>query len=407
MGGVNERAAQHVAAARLTVRFLRRVPPALRRPTTRSEAHRLRAARLEARETAFLDKLRRTAFARPESPYGRLLEHAGCEAGDVERLVASEGLEGTLGELARRGIYLTVDEFKGRSPVRRGSLTFECGSAAVRNPLSSFDLAVRSGGTRSAGTPVLLDLDFIRGCGTVAAAFLEAWGDSGWPKAIWETPGAGARFRLLKYASFGQAPVRWFSQVDPEIATRDPGIRRSLRAMELAGRLGGVPIPRPEHVRSKIRCDRALDGSRDRGRRTPFPLHLHELGSSVVPGSCRGWDRPDRSHDHARRRADNGRSGSRRSAPRERRRSHATARSRPARSGTVPRPDGSRRHASSERPPGAHFILPRAQAASALPDKALLVTALLPTSPFLLLNTSMGDEGELFGARVDARSSSS
>lgn len=36
-----------------------------------------------------------------------------------------------------------------------------------------------------------------------------------WFKATWETPGAGARFRLLKFSSFGTPPVRWFSQVDP------------------------------------------------------------------------------------------------------------------------------------------------------------------------------------------------
>ncbi len=36
-----------------------------------------------------------------------------------------------------------------------------------------------------------------------------------------------------------------------------------------------------------------------------------------------------------------------------------------------------------------------AQVSSGLPDKALLVTALHPASPFLLLNASMGDQGEL------------
>jgi hypothetical protein len=69
-----------------------------------------------------------------------------------------------------------------------------------------------------------------------------------WFKATWETPGAGARFRLLKFSSFGTPPVRWFSQVDPAAPGVDPIFRWSERAMRWGSYLAGVSLPRPFHA---------------------------------------------------------------------------------------------------------------------------------------------------------------
>ena len=93
-----------------------------------------------------------------------------------------------------------------------------------------------------------MDLAFVRGCGAATSAFLRAWGDDGWRKAVWETPGAGARFRLLKYASFGALPERWFSRLDPAAPQLDPVFRWSERATRWSARLAGVRFPRPEYV---------------------------------------------------------------------------------------------------------------------------------------------------------------
>ena len=105
-------------------RLLWQLPRFLRQRVRLDQARETVRVRLMRRGPDFLAHLRHFVFGQPSSPYRRLLGLAGCEYGDLERLVAQEGLEGALAELAHRGVYLTVDEFKGRRVVRRGSTTF-------------------------------------------------------------------------------------------------------------------------------------------------------------------------------------------------------------------------------------------------------------------------------------------
>lgn len=214
-------------------RFLSRLPSFLRRPTSSQEARAILHRRFEQREENFLAIVKRTVYGHAASPYRQLLKLAGCEYGDLERLVNQEGVEGALRILYRHGVYITVDEFKGRRPATRGNTTVAVNPDLLRNPLAAFHVPARSGGSRSAGTPVLFDLAFIRGCSVNTCLTLEARGGAKWLKAIWETPGAGARFRLLKFSSFGAPPVRWFSQLDPTA----PGLYPTILY------LSGVSVP--------------------------------------------------------------------------------------------------------------------------------------------------------------------
>ena len=91
----------------------------LRNPLTLVEARAILRQRLETREADFLALARGAVFADRSSPYQALLQWAGCEYGDLERLVRRDGVEATLQALLRQGVYLTVDEFKGRRPVVR------------------------------------------------------------------------------------------------------------------------------------------------------------------------------------------------------------------------------------------------------------------------------------------------
>src|SRR5947208_15981190 len=116
-----------LADAAVAARLLWGIPPLLRHQISPQEARATVARRLARREADFLALARRTIYANPGSPYRRLLEVAGCEAGDLERLARQEGLEGALRALFRQGVYLTVDEFKGRRPAVRGSVTVEAG----------------------------------------------------------------------------------------------------------------------------------------------------------------------------------------------------------------------------------------------------------------------------------------
>jgi len=68
--------------------------------------------RLDRRAADFLTLVRRTVYEHDASPYRQLLRLAGCEFGDLEKLVAIDGLEGALRTLYARGVYLTVEEHK-------------------------------------------------------------------------------------------------------------------------------------------------------------------------------------------------------------------------------------------------------------------------------------------------------
>ena len=97
-----------LADAVLGAGLLARLPAFLRAPISLAEAEATIQRRLARRAADFLDLARRAVYAHPGSPYRLLLKHAGCEYGDLERLVRTQGLEETLNVLFRQGVFLTV-----------------------------------------------------------------------------------------------------------------------------------------------------------------------------------------------------------------------------------------------------------------------------------------------------------
>ena len=221
------------------------LPRFLRNPLTVTDAQAVMAERLARRDERLLALVRRATVS-PSSAYARLFAHASCEPGDVQRLVSEHGPEGALEALAAAGIYLTVDEFKARTPVVRGSLSFDTEPALVRNPEASRHVHARSSGSRGQRTHLHLGLPFVRDCAVDSLLHLEARGGLDWDKATWEAPGAGAMFRLLKYSAFG-APARgWFTPVDPASAGLHPRYRLADRSVHGMSRLAGRPLPRAQ-----------------------------------------------------------------------------------------------------------------------------------------------------------------
>lgn len=114
-------------------RLLWRLPASLRHPISPAEARVTLCRRLERREADFLALVSCTIYQHAASPYRHLLDLAGCTYGDLERLVQQEGVEGALSHLFRRGVHLTIDEFKGHRPMVRGSATFTVDPVRLRN----------------------------------------------------------------------------------------------------------------------------------------------------------------------------------------------------------------------------------------------------------------------------------
>ena len=237
-----------IADARAGARLLRRLPAFLKRPITAEEARATLRDRLEHRDADFLTLARRLIFGHTVSPYRALLRMVGCEYGDLERLVKIGGPESALAALAGRGVYLTVDEFKGRRPVVRGSTHLLPDPRAFTNPLCAPDVPGRSSGSRGAATPVLVALDYIRDCGVDTRLTLDARGGGDWLKAYWGVPGASATVVVLRLSAFGAPVVRWFSQIDPWARGLDARYGWSVTGLRWGSILAGRPIAAPEFV---------------------------------------------------------------------------------------------------------------------------------------------------------------
>jgi hypothetical protein len=265
-------------------RFLWRLPGFLRRAVTLEEARTTLRRRLTHREVDFLTLAHSTIFGHPDSPYGPLLAHAGCQYGDLERLVRGEGLEGALRALYRAGVYLTVDEMKGRRPVVRGNTAFQLNPILLRNPTSTIHFIARSSGTRGPGTPIGVDLASVRDQAVDLLLSLEASGVTRLAHAVWGVPGGAELSQVLRFAAGGCPPVRWFSQVDPRAAGLHLRYRWSVRVTRWASLLAGRPLPAPRYVPPED--SRPIAAWMAEQSRAGRPAHVWTFPSSAV-AACR------------------------------------------------------------------------------------------------------------------------
>jgi hypothetical protein len=117
---------------------------------------------LENREQNFLATVREIIFGVDGNPYREMFRVAGCEYSDLESGVNRDGLEPTLIKLLEAGVTLSHDEFKGIKTIVRNGKELRSGPEAFRNPLVKTGLVGRSGGSRSAGTPVVKSISRLK-----------------------------------------------------------------------------------------------------------------------------------------------------------------------------------------------------------------------------------------------------
>lgn len=237
-----------LAEATLAARLLWSMPRLRGERPSPEQARATLGRRRERRAADFLALVQRTVYQHDGSPYRHLLRLAGCELGDVEKLVTGEGLEGALQTLYCEGVYLTVDEYKGRRPTVRGSATIQFEPKQLGNPLVSSHIPQYTSGSRGPATPSSFDLAYVRERTVDQTLYLDALGGGRWHHAIWEPPGGGAILRLLDFMCLGVPLQRWFSPIDPADAGLHPHRRWIGRVLWLGGALAGRPPPRPRVV---------------------------------------------------------------------------------------------------------------------------------------------------------------
>lgn len=236
------------ADAAAGARLVGRLPAFLRRPIGSAEATAILRCRFERRGADFVGFVRGAVYANPRSPYRALLARAGCEAGDLDGLVTREGVEGALQILWREGVYLTVDELKGRQPLVRGGATLDLAPEALCNPRAIQHLPAQTGGSRSTSVVVPIDLENVRDRAVNRRIQMDARGGVGWTHAMWGVPGGQTMINVLEFAALGAPPARWFASVDPGTPGLHPRYRWSARLLRWGGALAGVSLPVLEYV---------------------------------------------------------------------------------------------------------------------------------------------------------------
>jgi hypothetical protein len=151
------------------------------------------------------------ALVAPRSPYRALFRAVGCELGDVRRLVARDGVEAMLRTIAAAGVYVTFDEFKGRVPIERGGEKARVTDEDFDNPVASADFSRPSGGTHGRPRRILADLDYVADTAPGWAAWFAAEGWLARP-LVFATPiYPGIALRQLRCVRFGKPFEAWFS----------------------------------------------------------------------------------------------------------------------------------------------------------------------------------------------------
>ncbi|HEY2990317.1 MAG TPA: hypothetical protein VGL11_21560 [Candidatus Binatia bacterium] len=222
----------------------------LRHTVSLEEARAIVRRRMAERENNFLRLLERGIFGYPRSPYLPLLKLAGCEMGDLRNMVRAHGLEGTLGALRRAGVYVTFEEFKGKIPIVRNGQTIPVRARDFDNPYLNHYYSAETGGTTGAGTRIAIDLDHLAADTPFNMLALDAQGVLNAPKAIWRgvlPDGSGLNY-VMRGAKMSRLPEKWFTPITREDYKPAVKYRLATRAIALAGRLSGVPIPRPEPI---------------------------------------------------------------------------------------------------------------------------------------------------------------
>ncbi len=222
----------------------------LKEPLTISGCREIISNRLQSREDNFLNLARLTMFGNETSPYQALLNSAGCEYGDMEQLVKSDGLDIALKTLADKGVYVSEEEFKGREAAQRGSQRFHFNETDFDNPLQNGLLEASTGASRGTGTRTIYDFAHLAEKWAVHQALrLDAYDALDLPVGMWLPimPGAGP-VALLAYIKAGIVPEKWFSPVTE--SDFGPALRNRLGTLYIvhATRFFGTRVPVPEHI---------------------------------------------------------------------------------------------------------------------------------------------------------------
>jgi hypothetical protein len=259
--------------AAMAGRLGRDLPGYLRAPISHEVALAALQERQATRAARLLSLVEQAVYARPHSPYARLLRNAGCELGDLRSLITQEGIEGALRLLAARGVYLTFDELKGRRDAVRGSQRFIFSDREFENPLCPPHLVMYTSGSRGTPGRVGRSLEYLSELAESIGLAMHAHGLERARHVIWLTAPVA---KMLMYARLGHACVAWLHPM-PELPSL---VRAGMSYVSVVGRLGGYRFPPPTFM--DLHRPTSLVRWLGRARAVRPPIMVSSMVSSAV-----------------------------------------------------------------------------------------------------------------------------
>lgn len=235
---------------RMFLRFAGGLHRFLSTPLSWDDCRRRLEEQARNRNETFLLMMERAVYARPESPYRKLLQWAGVEMGDLRKMIAADGVESTLHSLIDQGVYVHFEEFKGKRPIQRSGLEFEVSAEDFDNPLLARDFELATGG--SGGTRRRLNIDFGQ-VGLDAAgqhSMNVAHGVDRYPEVMWRPvpPGGSGIRNALMRSKVGFPTAYWFTPNSPAWGAEPwKSVVFQKYGVE-ASRLTDYPLPRPVYA---------------------------------------------------------------------------------------------------------------------------------------------------------------
>ncbi|HYB90815.1 MAG TPA: hypothetical protein VEC38_07205 [Candidatus Binataceae bacterium] len=236
--------------ARMLVRFYRGLRRFLRAPLSVSEAEQSLRVYLDARENSFLDLMDRAVYRQPRSPWRTLLDNARIELGDVREMVRRSGIESTLARLYDAGVYVTVQEAKGKQPIVRDGVEIRVHPEDFDNPVLPGSFEVLSGGSSGPRRRLLIDFELLEHDVRAHRLLIHSFDLERRPSAIWwpGPPGSAGLKHAIMQARSRLPEQRWFSQTNPSLRA-SPMQSWLLLQTALAGmRRSGIRYPSPEYL---------------------------------------------------------------------------------------------------------------------------------------------------------------
>jgi hypothetical protein len=185
--------------------LVRAIPQFLRERTTLQRAEEEIKKAFDHREKRFLELVHSQVFERPTSPYLKLFRVAGCEFSDLQTQVRRSGVEATLKQLAREGVYLTSQEFKSKKEVIRSGQSFRVVPELFGLRRVSAGYQTQSSGTTNDPIRSFVSLDLLAIRTPATCVFFIAHDLFSHAHAMYDAilPGSAGINNLLIYARMG------------------------------------------------------------------------------------------------------------------------------------------------------------------------------------------------------------